>query len=525
MENNSIVSDEKNSRTHFNKILNLCPRSIKSLNNNQDNKISIINDDIHGQIIPDTNMNYLNQKNLNIINSNNILDTLETKTENEEIEDKEIHQTLDSQSPDFQAYESTEHMEKNASQNMKQHLRNFNNKNLDAIFSLNEENIDNNKNVLKNNDYGTIKNNSNKINNPNALKFGNSGLEFKIYKDKEKGFIKYIGETKGGKFNGRGIFFHPNGTIKYKGYFKENKYEGLGIYITPKANLLFIGEFKNDFSHGKGVEFANNMRDGSSNISDSENSQSNINSDNEDNSDIGVSKDELSQGMNKNIKKFVFDYSIKVISNYKFDNQFDYGINIYDDFSMIEGSNIKGAIYGFGTFYNSKCFIEYQGGFYNDRYNGLGIYFVEKDKTFYFGELKNNEYDGLGIFYNKNFKIMHKGEYKNGQGNGFGIWYNTQGNKVEYIGYFKNGYYDGNGVLYDVNTGNVKYMGKFKRGILTQKTFVGKKLDDEQTDLIVKRKCDFSLKEKNASLNLLLSKIENYVKNLDKEQFNMAIIG
>ena len=56
---------------------------------------------------------------------------------------------------------------------------------------------------------------------------------------------KYIGEYKGGKPNGQGIYVYSNGS-KYVGGLKDDKFNGQGIWYKPDGSVFVSGDFSND---------------------------------------------------------------------------------------------------------------------------------------------------------------------------------------------------------------------------------------------------------------------------------------
>ena len=69
---------------------------------------------------------------------------------------------------------------------------------------------------------------------------------------------KFVGEFSGGEFNGQGTFAYINGD-KYVGEFKDGKRNGQGVYTLINGNK-YIGEFKDDNISGAGTEY---LSDGS----------------------------------------------------------------------------------------------------------------------------------------------------------------------------------------------------------------------------------------------------------------------
>ena len=101
--------------------------------------------------------------------------------------------------------------------------------------------------------------------------------EIKNNKREGKGILymisgsKYEGDFKDNKFNGKGVYYWPDGS-KYEGEFKDNQRDGQGIFYWSDGSK-YEGEFKNKIMDGKGVyywsdgskyegEFKDNQRDG-----------------------------------------------------------------------------------------------------------------------------------------------------------------------------------------------------------------------------------------------------------------------
>jgi hypothetical protein len=99
--------------------------------------------------------------------------------------------------------------------------------------------------------------------------------------------------------------------------------------------------------------------------------------------------------------------------------------------------------------------------------NGKGIIYYEdfKDKKKYDGTFNNDTFHGFGTYYNERGNVLYNGEYKNGKKNGKGTQYYEDGKDImKYDGYFNNDYFDGTGIYYYKN-GNKKYDGNWKTSI------------------------------------------------------------
>ena len=70
---------------------------------------------------------------------------------------------------------------------------------------------------------------------------------------------KYIGQSKNGLKEGKGIFLYESGPSKddrYEGFWGNNKREGYGVYIFSNHNR-YEGDWKNGKKEGKGIFYFN----------------------------------------------------------------------------------------------------------------------------------------------------------------------------------------------------------------------------------------------------------------------------
>ena len=155
--------------------------------------------------------------------------------------------------------------------------------NLLNIYNLKNNNemlIKNINNIIKNDNISEIYNYSfNNFYNENGEKYigeTKNGLKdgkgiLYYNKDDEKNRRKYEGEFKNDKKDGKGIMYWNNGD-RYEGEYKNDKIEGKGIMHYNDGNR-YEGEFKNDKKEGKGIyywndgnryegEFKNDKREG-----------------------------------------------------------------------------------------------------------------------------------------------------------------------------------------------------------------------------------------------------------------------
>ncbi len=159
----------------------------------------------------------------------------------------------------------------------------------------------------------------------------------------------YEGETKNGKFHGKGTLTFEDG-IKYEGEFKDGLIHGKGTYTYLKGEKLF-GNFKN-----------NCLVD--------------------------------NQGV------FIDD------QGGKFEGIFGKGGMIKGIYTYINGDKYEGEFngilpYGEGT-WTFKDGSKYIGKFKDGLKHGRGVWTFEKQKFKYEGEFKNDKMNGQGTLFNEN---------------------------------------------------------------------------------------------------------------------------
>lgn len=71
--------------------------------------------------------------------------------------------------------------------------------------------------------------------------------------------FKYMGHWKGGKADGFGTAYMPEGDKAYEGEWKGNNYHGKGTEYLIDGRK-YVGEFKNDKKDGEGVMYLPNGR-------------------------------------------------------------------------------------------------------------------------------------------------------------------------------------------------------------------------------------------------------------------------
>ena len=78
-----------------------------------------------------------------------------------------------------------------------------------------------------------------------------------IFEDEQKMKLKYMGQLKDKKYNGRGILYSK---YTYDGYFKEGKKDGyFRVYHNNSKILIYQGFFKDDKFEGKGILYDDSL--------------------------------------------------------------------------------------------------------------------------------------------------------------------------------------------------------------------------------------------------------------------------
>ena len=159
-----------------------------------------------------------------------------------------------------------------------------------------------------------------------------------IFEDEQKMKLKYMGQLKDKKYNGRGILYSK---YTYDGYFKEGKKDGyFRVYHNNSGNKIFEGNFSNSSCYGIGIEYFGK----------------------------GISK-----------RKMVYNNGIPL--NECFGELYDEKSNlIYQgllkNLKPEKGKNI--------TIYDEKRYLIYSGDISNFEYDGKGILYYTKSNQIYF---------------------------------------------------------------------------------------------------------------------------------------------
>ena len=259
---------------------------------------------------------------------------------------------------------------------------------------------------------------------------------------------KYIGEFKGGKRNGCGVYYYDNGSFEYTKQ-NRNTVEAYKLYdISGESTFCYYNKIINRYQK------------------------------------YGVAVYDMPNGTKR----------INIIKNNNYD---DYGISYNIDGELYEGYYLSNAKNGYGILNSQAEGKIIKGVFEKDKLKfGKVIY---KDWIIE-GEYKMGLKDGYIIEYDELYRKQYEGQYKNGKKEGFGIKYYDNGN-IYYKGYFRNNLEDIFGFMY-TSSGKLFYYGHVDKG--NKKGFgiyyaydqKGKKLYQYSGNWINDDKCDGYLLKK-----------------------------
>lgn len=226
---------------------------------------------------------------------------------------------------------------------------------------------------------------------------------------------QYFGSVAGEYAVGAGRLFDNHGNLVYYGHFSNNLYDGYGekyeridtVHMNasmPSYRCVYKGDFVEGVYSGQGQEY-------------------------------------------------------RYDAEYTFEKE-----NGVFPYLYYEGEFLKGKRCGHGILYGITT--KYQGGFYDDKYNGYGNkWFIDSDNSKIYrmeGCYNNGSLNGRGTKYYPNGQILFTGEYEKGFGVS-GTFYFDNGN-IQYTGEFINSKdYNGEGILYWEN-GNIRYDGHWSEG-------------------------------------------------------------
>ncbi len=166
----------------------------------------------------------------------------------------------------------------------------------------------------------------------------------------EKEEIVYIGETKAGKPQGRGLIFYRSTGKAVEGQFRNGHLEGRGTLYFRNGDV-YSGDFHDDKKQGRGVYFWK-----------------------DDKSDA-----QRYEGEFKNSKR-----------NGR-------GVFLWNDGSRYEGQFLNGLQHGQGVLFRADGSREYEGDWEAGAFNGRGVQLFENGEV-YEGAFKDDKFHGQGTF-------------------------------------------------------------------------------------------------------------------------------
>ena len=270
---------------------------------------------------------------------------------------------------------------------------------------------------------------------------------FAIYNNVANNIV-YIGDLKGGNFDGFGVLFDSYLKIKlYEGEFKDNNYNGRGIeYYIDGTNEIYEGEFKDNIKNGYGILYYENGKK----KYEGEWKKSKYN---------GQGIEYYMNGIDKK-------YEGKWIDDKRNGEGIEYLVDKHSILNKIyksyEGSWKDDKKNGKGVYYweNGRD-IRYKGDWEDNMSNGYGTMYYKNGNKNYEGNWMSNDKNGQGIaYYDNGIDKYYEGEWKDNKEHGKGISYHGNGNK-HFKGEWIDGFLNGQGIEYYENGINIKYEGAF----------------------------------------------------------------
>lgn len=209
-----------------------------------------------------------------------------------------------------------------------------------------------------------------------SLKAGNQGYTGYIKLFYPNGKVFYDGYMVNSKFEGKGKYYDPNGVLRYDGNWKANKFDGQGKSYYADKHLEYDGQWKAGKKQGYGTYYWAWEP-------------------------CGEPPGSIT-GYNKYVGFF--------------DKDEFHGVGKIDwaDGSKFEGFFSKGGIECAGVFHWSDGW-KYVGMYKNGKREGFGTEYNEKGKVIYEGGFRQNLAQGYGRLYDTNGKLLYEGEFVNGQ--------------------------------------------------------------------------------------------------------------
>ncbi|MGE6230928.1 stalk domain-containing protein [Paenibacillus chitinolyticus] len=214
---------------------------------------------------------------------------------------------------------------------------------------------------------------------PKALAQDNQGYTGYIKIFYPNGKVFYDGYMVNSKFEGKGKYYDSNGVLRYDGNWKDNKFHGQGKSYYADKHLEYDGMWKAGLKQGYGTYYWAWEP-------------------------CGEPPGSIT-GYNKYVGFFDKD-------------EFD-GVGKIDwaDGSKFEGFFSKGQIKCAGVFYWTDGW-KYVGMYKDGKRDGFGTEYNEKGTVIYEGGFRQNAADGYGRLYDANGNLLYEGEFVNGHPKG-----------------------------------------------------------------------------------------------------------
>ncbi|NOU71803.1 hypothetical protein GC098_10285 [Paenibacillus sp. LMG 31458] len=262
-----------------------------------------------------------------------------------------------------------------------------------------------------------------------------------------------------------GKLFYEDGKLKYEGQLKGGKMNGKGKLYRNDGSLWYDAEFQNDEVTGWGTMYFEGFLFGEDRTGE-------------------IITGQFTRGLpNGVIRKYDDSGFLKYEGQEVFGSLTGKGKLYIQGRPVYEGGMKDGYFSGHGKYYVGGK-LKYEGGFVQSMEDGNGKEYDANGLLQREGEYKKGNRNGNGIDYYPSGAKSYVGPFVNGTRSGAGKQYYENGNlRAEglyehhyivkgtyyydngerYEGDFINGFPDGQGTLYDKN-GTVKFQGKFKQG-------------------------------------------------------------
>ncbi|MCY9666317.1 stalk domain-containing protein [Paenibacillus alginolyticus] len=256
------------------------------------------------------------------------------------------------------------------------------------------------------------------------------------------GKLKYEGQLKNGKMNGKGKLYREDGTLWYDAEFMNDAVEGTGTFIqqglidgNDMTNFYYVGEIKHGIPDGQGKGYDPRGR--------------------------LIYQGGFENGKYAGHGKYFVNGKIVYDGDFVMSQYDGYGKLYSGGYLLYEGQFKANNRHGKGKLYEQAFHhtLDYEGEFKNDIFNGEGSFYSSID-SFYTGQWVNGKKEGIGKEYSS-YLLDYEGEFHNGVREGNGKLFESD--RRIYEGMFKNGKPEGKGKLTD-EYGKIIFEGQFLDG-------------------------------------------------------------